>query len=188
MPVPRRPGALEDVGVPPLLLLTILLWIITQHTLVRCAPGGGVGFFFTVRADPVLRRGRVVVVLARRGHALLVVGEFGVLDRQMAARVGPRVAEVVAFRADVVEGRFAVRAGADVVAGVGHVARVGVFEQTGPAVGVRGVEAVFGRRLGFFAPPVGGGRAEVFAPPRADRLLARGGAAVEPDRVAAAVG
>src|ERR1039457_3711829 len=43
MPVPTRPGAPPEVGVAPLLLLTSLLWIITQHTFVRCAPAGALG-------------------------------------------------------------------------------------------------------------------------------------------------
>ena len=53
------------------------------------------GVSCAARADPVLRRGRVVVVLALRRDALLVVVEFGVLDRQVAAGVRARVAEVV---------------------------------------------------------------------------------------------
>src|SRR6478672_10485750 len=45
MPVPSRPGAPSEVGVPPLLFSTIRLWIITQQMFLRWAPGGGDGFF-----------------------------------------------------------------------------------------------------------------------------------------------
>src|ERR1700730_13349157 len=45
MPVPTRPGAPAEVGVAPLLLLTIRLWISTQQMFLRCAPAGGLGLF-----------------------------------------------------------------------------------------------------------------------------------------------
>src|SRR6185312_10606339 len=141
--------------------------------------------FGAAGADAVLRGGRVVVVLALRRDALLVVDEFGVRDHHVPARVRARVAEVVALGLGVLDRRVAVRAGADVVAGVGHVVGVGVVEHAG-AVGVRGVDAVL---VGGFvlAAPVGRGRAQVFARPGADFLVARGAAAVEPDRVATGV-
>src|ERR1700741_5657612 len=44
MPVPSRPGAPPEVGVPPLLFSMIRLWVITQQMFLRCAPGGGEGF------------------------------------------------------------------------------------------------------------------------------------------------
>ena len=45
------------------------------------------GFFFASGAQAFLRRGGVIVVLARRRDALLIVIEFGVLDRQVPAGV-----------------------------------------------------------------------------------------------------
>src|ERR1700676_1521627 len=45
IPVPRSPGAPDEGGVAPLLLLTTRLLIITQHTFLRCAPAGRLGLF-----------------------------------------------------------------------------------------------------------------------------------------------
>ena len=152
---------------------------------VRCAPAGA-GVAFVIRADPVLRRGRVVVVLALRRKALLVVVEFRVLDRDPATGVRAGVTEVVVLGARFVDDRVAVRARADVVAGVRHVVGVGVREEAGPG-GIRRVDAVLVGGL-FLAAPIRRRRAQVFAPPGADRLFARCAAAVEPDRITAVVG
>src|SRR5207302_8237314 len=70
------------------------------------------------RAEADLRRGLVVVVLGVGDEPAQVVVELGVLDDQVAARVGARITQRRERAAVVVEDRVAVRAGADVDGGV----------------------------------------------------------------------
>ena len=108
-----------------------------------------------------------------------------VLDDQVAARVGARVAERRVLGVGVVEGDVAVRARADVVVGVGHVRRVGVGDG-GRARAVADEDAV--RAGGLAGRVVGRGRRQVRTRVGTHADRARAVAAVPPDLVAAAVG
>src|SRR5438128_8215875 len=94
--------------------------VVVVHEVFREQPAvvrAGRPRFAFFRARTVLRRGRVVVVLAVADEARLVVVELRVLDRQVPARVRARVAERAGFGVGVVEGRVAVATGADVEGG-----------------------------------------------------------------------
>ena len=146
-----------------------------------CPGGPGPAF----RARAVLRRGRVVVVLAVGDEARLVVVEFRVLNDQPAARVRAGVAEVAVLRVGVVEGRVAVGARADVEGRVGRVVRIDLREQPG-AERVRGEDAVGHERL-VVAFVVGRGGRQEGAPPGPECLFAAAVTAVEPELVATAL-
>src|SRR5581483_8867564 len=135
-----------------------------------------------VRAAAVLGRGPVVVVLAVRVEAVLVVVELGALDDDAPARVRARVAERAELGPVVAHELVAdPPAGADVVAGVGEVARVVVGPDAG-AAGVAREEPVLGG--GLVVLEERGGRVQVAAPERAEADLAAAVAAVPPDLVA----
>jgi len=112
-----------------------------------------------VRTCAVLRR-RGIVVLAVGVEAVLVVVEFRVLDHQLAAGVGPGVAECVELGVGPVDRLVApLLAGADVVAGVGEVAGVRL-EPAAPGPGARKDPVV---RRGVVRPVERARRAQVRA-------------------------
>jgi hypothetical protein len=103
--------------------------------------------------------------------------------RRCQCRCGrTRYAERAVLSADVVQRGVAVRAGADVEAGVVHVAGVRVVDQPGPA-GVRGEDPVAGLGGVAFLEVRGGGR-KVRAVVAVQVNLARAVPAVPPDLVA----
>src|SRR5438128_5515782 len=161
--------------------------VVVVHEVFREQPAvvrAGRPRFAFFRARTVLRRGRVVVVLAVADEARLVVVELRVLDRQVPARVRARVAERAGFGVGVVEDRVAVATGADVEVGVRHVVGVDLRVQTGPAR--VGDEEPVGAEVGraFLVELIS--RREECASPGAGHLFSGAVAEVEPDLVPAA--
>jgi len=147
-----------------------------------------VGVGCTAGAGAVLGPGRIVVVEVAGGKAGLVVVELRVLDHQMTAGVGARVALRGVLAVYVVQRDVAVRTSTDVIRRVVHVRGVVVGEQPVPrALGVGGVDAVARRRRAGVLEVRGGGR-QIVAPPGAEAALGTGGcAAIPPDLVTAAL-
>src|SRR5207244_12687021 len=137
-------------------------------------------------AGAVLRRRGVVIVLAVGHDAAGVLVPLRLLDDEVPAGVGARVAERRVLGVRVGEPRVAVRAGADVVGRVAHVARVGVLDQPRP-VHVAREDAVLaaGRVL---AEVHGRGRREVVAVVAVEVHCAGAIAAGPPDWFAGALG
>src|SRR3954469_9284490 len=161
-------GVLRHVGV------VVVVHVVVAPDLARSGAGW---------ADAVLRRRRVVVVL-RVGHdAALVVVPLTVGDDEVTTRVRPAVAERAVLGPWMVKHRVAVRARADVVGRVVHVARVGLVDAP-RAFGVGHEDAVRAGRITRL--PVRRRRGEVVAPVGAHADLAAAVAAVPPDLVALA--
>ena len=139
-----------------------------------------------VGAGAVLRRRGVVVVLAVGDDAAGVLVPLRLLDDQVPAGVGARVAERRVLGVRVGEPRVAVRTRAHVVGRVAHVARVGVLDQPRP-VHVAREDAVLaaGRVL---AQEHGRRRREIGAVVAVQVHGAGAVATVPPDLVAAAAG
>src|SRR6202035_1767376 len=135
-----------------------------------------------VRAGALLGGGGIVVVLAVGVEPVPVVVELRVLDHDVAG-VGARVALGTVFAVHGVDDHPTGRTRTDVEGRVVHIRRVVAVEDPGPAGGVPGVNAGRGRGL-VGAIPVGRGGGQIGPAEGLRRLLARGAAAVEPDRVA----
>src|ERR1700719_3930909 len=81
MPVPTSPGALGEVGVAPLLLLTIRLLSSSQQMFLRCAPGGGLGLVLPPGQSPSCGEGASSLfwLWVAKPSSLLLNSEFSTI-------------------------------------------------------------------------------------------------------------